>query len=78
MARTLHRDGASIVGLDVPQLSSELDAVMAELGGTSIAEDITAPDAPQVIAEGDQGRPRQASTSSCTTRASPATSASRT
>ena len=26
MARTLHRDGASIVGLDVPQLSSELDA----------------------------------------------------
>lgn len=51
MARTLHRDGASIVGLDVPQLSSELDAVMAELGGTSIAEDITAPDAPQVIAK---------------------------
>ena len=49
MARTLHRDGASIVGLDVPQLSAELDAVMAELGGTSIAEDITATDAPQVI-----------------------------
>jgi 3-oxoacyl-[acyl-carrier protein] reductase len=51
MARTLHRDGASIVGLDVPQLSSELDAVMAELGGTSIAEDITAPEAPRIIAE---------------------------
>lgn len=51
MARTLHRDGASIVGLDVPQLSAELDAVMAELGGTSIAEDITAPDAPKVIAK---------------------------
>ena len=51
MARTLHRDGASIVGLDVPQLSAELDAVMAELGGTSIAEDITAADAPQVIAK---------------------------
>jgi 3-oxoacyl-[acyl-carrier protein] reductase len=51
MARTLHRDGASIVGLDVPQLSSELDAVMAELGGTSIAEDITADDAPKVIAK---------------------------
>ena len=50
MARTLHRDGASIVGLDVPRLSTELDAVMAELGGTSIAEDITAPDAPQIIA----------------------------
>mgnify|MGYP001552166866 CR=1 FL=1 len=51
MARTLHRDGAAIVGLDVPGLSSELDAVMAELGGTSIAEDITAPDAPQIIAK---------------------------
>ncbi|MCW2799550.1 MAG: 3-oxoacyl-ACP reductase [Aeromicrobium sp.] len=51
MARTLHRDGASIIGLDVPGLSSELDAVMAELGGTSIAEDITADDAPKVIAK---------------------------
>lgn len=51
MARTLHRDGAEIVGLDVPALKSELDAVMAELGGTSIAEDITAPEAPQVIAQ---------------------------
>jgi 3-oxoacyl-[acyl-carrier protein] reductase len=51
MARTLHRDGAAIVGLDVPALKDELDAVMAELGGTSIAEDITAPDAPQVIAQ---------------------------
>jgi 3-oxoacyl-[acyl-carrier protein] reductase len=50
MARTLHRDGAEIVGLDVPALSSDLDALMAELDGTSIAEDITAPDAPAVIA----------------------------
>ncbi|NRQ50850.1 3-oxoacyl-ACP reductase [Aeromicrobium stalagmiti] len=51
MARTLHRDGAAIVGLDVPGLKDELDAVMAELGGTSIAEDITAADAPKVIAK---------------------------
>jgi 3-oxoacyl-[acyl-carrier protein] reductase len=51
MARTLHRDGAAIVGLDVPALKAELDVVMAELGGTSIAEDITAADAPQVIAQ---------------------------
>ncbi|VXB96057.1 3-oxoacyl-ACP reductase [Aeromicrobium sp. 9AM] len=50
MARTLHRDGAAIVGLDVPQLSGELEAVMAELGGTAIAEDITSPEAPKVIA----------------------------
>lgn len=51
MARTLHRDGASIVGLDVPALKADLDAVMAELGGTAIAEDITAADAPTVIAK---------------------------
>ena len=51
MARTLHRDGAEIVGLDVPALKAELDVVMAELGGTSIAEDITAGDAPKVIAK---------------------------
>lgn len=50
MARTLHRDGASIIGLDVPALKADLDAVMNELGGTSIAEDITAEDAPQIIA----------------------------
>jgi len=50
MARTLHRDGAQIVGLDVPALKAELDAVMAELDGTSIAEDITAAEAPEVIA----------------------------
>ncbi|WP_456694920.1 3-oxoacyl-ACP reductase [Aeromicrobium sp. P5_D10] len=50
MARTLHRDGATIIGLDVPALSSDLDALMTELGGTSIAEDITAEDAPSVIA----------------------------
>jgi 3-oxoacyl-[acyl-carrier protein] reductase len=50
MARTLHRDGAEIVGLDVPALKDELDAIMTELDGTSIAEDITAADAPTVIA----------------------------
>ena len=51
MARTLHRDGASVVGLDVPALKDDLEAVMAELGGTAIAEDITAADAPTVIAK---------------------------
>jgi 3-oxoacyl-[acyl-carrier protein] reductase len=50
MARTLHRDGAEIVGLDVPALKDELDAIMTELDGTSIVEDITAADAPAVIA----------------------------
>lgn len=51
MARTLHRDGATIVGLDVPQLGEDLKALAEELGGGSIAVDITAKDAPQRIAK---------------------------
>lgn len=51
MARTLHRDGATIVGLDVPALANDLQSLMAELGGESISLDITAKDAPQRIAE---------------------------
>ena len=50
MARTLHRDGATIVGLDVAPLASDLQQLTNELGGTSITLDITAPDAPQRIA----------------------------
>ncbi|HLR85235.1 MAG TPA: 3-oxoacyl-ACP reductase, partial [Nocardioidaceae bacterium] len=50
MARTLHRDGATIVGLDVAPLASDLQGLMKELDGTSITLDITAPDAPQRIA----------------------------
>ncbi|MBA4608820.1 3-oxoacyl-ACP reductase [Aeromicrobium sp. Marseille-Q0843] len=52
MARTLHRDGATIIGLDVPPLQEDLDALMAELGGASIVCDITADDAPETIAAG--------------------------
>ena len=51
MARTLHRDGATIVGLDVPQLGEDLRKLTEELGGGSIALDITAKDAPQRIAK---------------------------
>ena len=51
MARTLHRDGATIVGLDVPQLGEDLRKLTEELGGGSIAVDITAKDAPQRIAQ---------------------------
>ena len=50
MARTLHRDGATIVGLDVAPLASDLLAVVGDLGGTSITLDITAADAPKRIA----------------------------
>jgi len=52
MARTLHRDGATIVGLDVPQLGEDLKMLAEELGGGgSIAVDITKKDAPQRIAK---------------------------
>jgi 3-oxoacyl-[acyl-carrier protein] reductase len=51
IARVLRRDGATIVGLDVPQAASELQGVMKELDGDWITLDITAPDAPQRIAQ---------------------------
>ncbi|MBJ7357281.1 3-oxoacyl-ACP reductase, partial [Nocardioides sp.] len=50
IARVLHRDGATVVGVDVPQLASDLQALMKELDGDWIALDITAKDAPQRIA----------------------------
>ena len=46
----LHRDGATVVGVDVPQAASELQAVMRELDGDHLVLDITAKDAPQRIA----------------------------
>jgi 3-oxoacyl-[acyl-carrier protein] reductase len=51
IARTLARDGASVVGLDIPQASEELGAVTAEVDGDAIELDITAPEAPERIAE---------------------------
>lgn len=50
IARVLHRDGATVVGVDVPQAANELLALMAELGGDHLLLDITAKDAPQRIA----------------------------
>jgi 3-oxoacyl-[acyl-carrier protein] reductase len=49
IAETLHRDGATIVGLDVPQAADELQTVMDALGGERVSLDITATDAPQRI-----------------------------
>ena len=46
----LHRDGATVVGVDVPQLADDLQTLMKELGGDWLALDITAKDAPQRIA----------------------------
>ncbi|TXJ04282.1 MAG: 3-oxoacyl-ACP reductase [Aeromicrobium sp.] len=50
MARTLHRDGATIIGLDIPPLAEDLDTLMNELDGRSVTVDITADDAPAEIA----------------------------
>jgi 3-oxoacyl-[acyl-carrier protein] reductase len=50
IARVLHRDGATVVGIDVPQAASELQTVMKELEGDHLVLDITAKDAPQRIA----------------------------
>ncbi len=50
IARVLHRDGATVVGLDVPQAASDLQALMRELDGDHLVLDITAKDAPQRIA----------------------------
>ena len=51
IAATLARDGARVVGLDVPQAAEELRKVTAEIGGEALVLDITGADAPQRIAE---------------------------
>jgi 3-oxoacyl-[acyl-carrier protein] reductase len=50
IADTLARDGAEVVGLDVPQAAADLKAVTEAIGGRSIELDITAADAPEKIA----------------------------
>ncbi len=50
IASTLARDGAEVVGLDVPQAAADLESVTSALGGRSIGLDITAEDAPDRIA----------------------------
>jgi 3-oxoacyl-[acyl-carrier protein] reductase len=50
IARVLHRDGATVLGVDVPQAASELQGLMKELEGDHLVLDITAKDAPQRIA----------------------------
>lgn len=51
IAKTLARDGAHVVGLDIPQLADDLKVVANLIGGSAFAGDITAADAPQKIAE---------------------------
>ena len=51
IANTLARDGAHVVGLDVPALAADLDRVVEVIGGSAIAVDITASDAPEAICD---------------------------
>jgi 3-oxoacyl-[acyl-carrier protein] reductase len=51
IASALAREGAVIVGLDVPAVADELEQVSDRLGGESLELDITARDAPAAIAE---------------------------
>jgi 3-oxoacyl-[acyl-carrier protein] reductase len=51
IARILARDGAHVVGLDIPQLADDLKVVANLIGGSALAVDITAADAPQKIAD---------------------------
>lgn len=49
IAETLHRDGATVVGVDVPAAGQALADVVNRLSGTALQLDITAPDAGQRI-----------------------------
>jgi len=50
IASTLARDGAHVVGLDVPAAEADLAAVTDGVGGSAIAADITDAGAPKAIA----------------------------
>jgi 3-oxoacyl-[acyl-carrier protein] reductase len=51
IAEVLHRDGASVVGVDVARSTNELNEVMTRLGGTALTVDITGDGAPGHIAD---------------------------
>lgn len=50
IAEVLARDGAHVVGVDVPAMGGELASVTGRLGGSSLTADITDEDAPAAIA----------------------------
>ena len=50
IASVLARDGAHVVGLDVPAAAEALEAVAADVGGSALTLDVTDPEAPRTIA----------------------------
>jgi 3-oxoacyl-[acyl-carrier protein] reductase len=51
IAEVLARDGAHVVGVDVPAMETELEAVTARIGGSALALDITQDGSPEAIAK---------------------------
>lgn len=51
IAEVLSRDGAHVVGLDIPPMADELAEVTARIGGSSLTADITDEGAPALIAD---------------------------
>jgi 3-oxoacyl-[acyl-carrier protein] reductase len=56
IAEVLHRDGATIVCVDVPQAGGPLAEVANKLGGSALQLDVTAPDAGEKIVEHAKAR----------------------
>lgn len=54
--RTLARDGATVIGVDLPAAGEDLMRLVNELGGTALALDITAPDAGRRLLEHARAR----------------------
>jgi 3-oxoacyl-[acyl-carrier protein] reductase len=50
IAEVLARDGAHVVGLDIPGFRDDLQAVVGRIGGSALTVDITAPEGPEAIA----------------------------
>ncbi|MFT7683047.1 MAG: 3-oxoacyl-[acyl-carrier protein] reductase [Moritella dasanensis] len=51
IAETLSRDGAHVICLDIPPLQQDLEKIAHRLKGHAIVADITADDAPSIIAD---------------------------
>lgn len=51
IAEVLARDGAHVVGLDIPALERDLEAVTGRIGGSALPVDITEPEAAIAIAD---------------------------
>jgi 3-oxoacyl-[acyl-carrier protein] reductase len=56
IAQVLHRDGATIVGLDIPPAKEALEATLATMNGIAVATDITSEQAVEDIQQALDGK----------------------